>query len=92
MSLAFFGKGVAALGWAVIADASPRQITGLSGGLFNTFGNVAGIVTPIAIGYILKTTGSFNGALIFVSAHAVLAMVSYLFIVGEIKRVELHAV
>jgi MFS transporter, ACS family, glucarate transporter len=91
MSLAFFGKGVAALGWAVIADASPRQITGLSGGLFNTFGNVAGIITPIAIGYILESTGSFNGALVFVSAHAVLAMVSYIFIVGEIKRVELHA-
>jgi ACS family glucarate transporter-like MFS transporter len=90
MSLAFFGKGVAALGWAVIADASPRQITGLSGGLFNMFGNVAGITTPIAIGYILKGTGSFNGALVFVSAHAVLAIVSYLFIVGEIKRVELR--
>ena len=91
MSLAFFGKGVAALGWAVIADASPKQITGLSGGLFNTFGNVAGIITPIAIGYILKSTGSFNGALLFVSAHALLAMVSYIFIVGEIKRVELRA-
>ncbi len=90
MSLAFFGKGVAALGWAVVADSSPREITGLSGGLFNTFGNIAGIVTPIAIGYILKSTGSFNGALLFVSAHAVLAMISYLFIVQEIKRVELH--
>ena len=92
MSLAFFGKGVAALGWTVIADASPKQITGLSGGLFNTFGNLAGIITPIAIGYILSTTGSFNGALVFVSAHAVLAIISYVFIVGEIKRVELRAV
>ncbi len=90
MSLAFFGKGIAALGWAVVADTSPREITGLSGGLFNTFGNIAGIVTPIAIGYILKNTGSFNGALLFVSAHAVLAMISYLFIVQEIKRVELR--
>ncbi len=90
MSLAFLGKGIAALGWAVIADASPRQITGLSGGLFNLFGNLAGITTPIAIGYILKGTGSFNGALVFVSAHAVLALFSYLFIVGEIKRVELR--
>jgi ACS family glucarate transporter-like MFS transporter len=90
MSLAFFGKGVAALGWTVIADASPKQITGLSGGLFNTFGNLAGIITPIAIGYILSTTGSFNGALVFVSAHAVLAIISYVFIVGEIKRVELR--
>jgi ACS family glucarate transporter-like MFS transporter len=90
MSLAFFGKGVAALGWTVIADASPKQITGLSGALFNTFGNLAGIITPIAIGYIIQTTGSFNGALVFVSAHAVLALISYIFIVGEIKRVELR--
>jgi ACS family glucarate transporter-like MFS transporter len=91
MCLAFFGKGVGALGWAVIADASPKEITGLSGGLFNTFGNLAGITTPIVIGYILKHTGSFNGALVFVSAHALLAIVSFLFVVGEIKRVTLRA-
>lgn len=89
MSLAFFGKGVGALGWAVISDTSPKSVTGLCGGLFNTFGNTAGIVTPIAIGYILKETGSFNWALVYVSAHAVLAVVCYLAIVGPIRRVEL---
>ena len=91
MSLAFFGKGVGALGWAVIADTSPKSVTGLCGGLFNTFGNTAGIITPIAIGYILKATGSFNWALVYVSAHAALAIASYVLIVGEIKRVELKA-
>ncbi|MEI8088984.1 MAG: MFS transporter [Opitutaceae bacterium] len=91
MSLAFFGKGVGALGWAVISDTSPKSVTGLCGGLFNTFGNTAGIITPIAIGYILKGTGSFNWALVYVSAHAALAIASYLLIVGEIKRVELKA-
>lgn len=91
MSLAFFGKGVGALGWAVISDTSPKSVTGLCGGLFNTFGNTAGIVTPIAIGYILKATGSFNWALVYVSAHAALAIACYLAIVGEIKRVELRA-
>ncbi|MFX7764354.1 MFS transporter, partial [Acinetobacter baumannii] len=35
MALAFFGKGVGALGWAVVADTAPKQIVGLSGGLFN---------------------------------------------------------
>ncbi|MFZ5496326.1 MAG: MFS transporter [Verrucomicrobiota bacterium] len=89
MSLAFFGKGVGALGWAVISDTSPKSVTGLCGGLFNTFGNTAGIVTPIAIGYILQATGSFNWALVYVSAHAALAVASYLVVVGEIKRVEL---
>ncbi len=90
MSLAFFGKGIGALGWAVISDTSPKTVTGLCGGLFNTFGNIAGITTPIAIGYILKATGSFNWALVYVSAHAALAIVSYLVVVGEIRRVELR--
>jgi len=90
MSLAFFGKGVGALGWAVVSDTSPREAGGLSGGLFNTFGNTAGITTPIAIGYILQATGSFSGALIFVGANAAVAILCYLFVVGEIRRVELR--
>jgi ACS family glucarate transporter-like MFS transporter len=88
MSLAFFGKGVGALGWAVVSDTSPKEAGGLSGGLFNTFGNTAGITTPIVIGYILQATGSFAGALVFVGANAAVAIFCYLFIVGEIKRVE----
>jgi ACS family glucarate transporter-like MFS transporter len=89
MSLAFFGKGVGALGWAVMADVAPREATGLAGGLFNTCGNLAGIVTPIVIGYILKQTGSFEGALVYVGAHALLAIVCFVAIVGEIRRIEL---
>ena len=88
MSLAFFGKGVGALGWAVVSDTSPKEAGGLSGGLFNTFGNTAGITTPIVIGYILQETGSFAGALVFIGANAAAAILCYLFIVGEIKRVE----
>jgi MFS transporter, ACS family, glucarate transporter len=86
MAFAFFGKGLGALGWAVVSDTSPKQIAGLSGSLFNTFGNTAAITTPIVIGYIVGGTGSFNGALIFVAANAVVAVACYLFVVGEIKR------
>ena len=89
MSLAFFGKGVGALGWAVVSDTSPRQAGGLSGALFNTFGNTAGITTPIVIGYILQATGSFAGALTFVGASAAIALLSMLLLVGDIHRVEL---
>ena len=89
MALAFFGKGVGALGWAVMSGVSPKQIAGLSGGLFNTFGNIASITTPIVIGYIISSTGSFKWALVFVGANGLLAVISYIFIVGEIKRVEL---
>ena len=38
---------------------------------------------------IVKSTGSFNGALIFVVITALLAIVAYLPLVGEIKRVDL---
>jgi MFS transporter, ACS family, glucarate transporter len=89
MALSFFGKGIGALGWAVNSDTAPKQIAGLSGGLFNICGNLSSITTPIAIGYIVAGTGSFNGALVFVGAHAFLAAASYLVIVGEIKRVVL---
>jgi len=89
MALAFFGKGVGALGWAVVADTSPKEAGGLSGALFNTFGNIAGITTPIVIGYILQGTGSFAGALVYVGANAAVTIFSYVFIVGEIKRVKL---
>jgi ACS family glucarate transporter-like MFS transporter len=89
MALAFFGKGIGALGWAVVSDTSPKEAGGVSGGLFNTFGNLSSITTPIIIGYILAATGSFNGALVFVGANALVAAIAYLFIVGEIKRVQL---
>ena len=89
MSLAFFGKGIGALGWAVVADTSPKEIAGLSGALFNSFGNMAAITTPIVIGYIVAGSGSFAGALVFVGANAIVAIISYLLIVGPIERIEL---
>ncbi|MFP3552153.1 MFS transporter [Paraburkholderia sp. SIMBA_049] len=89
MSLAFFGKGLGALGWAVVADTSPKEAIGLSGSIFNMFGNMAGIVTPIVIGYLVAQSGSFNGALAFVGVNALITIFSYLVIVRDIRRVEL---
>ena len=91
MALAFFGKGIGALGWAVVSDTSPKEAGGISGGLFNTFGNLSSITTPIVIGYILAATGSFAGALVFVGANALVAAFAYLVIVGKIERVQLQA-
>ena len=90
MALAFFGKGIGALGWAVVSDTSPKEAGGISGGLFNTFGNLSSITTPIVIGYILAATGSFAGALVFVGANALVAAIAYLVIVGKIERVRLR--
>ncbi|AHF78262.1 D-galactonate transporter [Sodalis praecaptivus] len=89
MALAFFGKGFGALGWPVVADTAPKEMIGLCGGLFNVFGNVASIVTPLVIGYMVKELHSFNMALVFVGCSALAAMFCYLVVVGEIKRLVL---
>jgi ACS family glucarate transporter-like MFS transporter len=89
MSLAFFGKGFGSLGWTVVADTAPRQMIGLTGGVFNAIGNMAGITTPVVIGYILGATGSFQGALVFVGLHGLVAVASYWLIVGRIERFEI---
>ena len=86
MSLAFFGKGIGALGWAVVADVAPRDSAGLSGGIFNMFGNVSSILTPIVIGLILKETGSFDLVLILVAGSALAAALCFLTLVGTIRR------
>ncbi|MBD1554143.1 MFS transporter [Pseudomonas typographi] len=90
MALAFFGKGMGALGWAIISDVSPKRSAGMNGAIFNTFGSVAGIVTPVVIGYMVQSMGSFNGALVYVALNAAGAFFSYLFIVGELRRPDDH--
>ncbi len=89
MSISFFGKGIGALGWTVISDTSPKGMVGMNGALFNLCGNMAGVTTPLIIGYIVGRTHSYNGALIFVGIIAFCAIVAYGPIVGEIKRLEL---
>jgi MFS transporter, ACS family, glucarate transporter len=89
MAAAFFGKGIGALGWAVVSDTAPVEAGGVCASLFNAFGNVAGITTPIVIGYLVQGSGSFNSALVFIGANAVVAVLCYLFVVGDIKRMVL---
>lgn len=74
----------------MISDTAPKEIVGLCGGVFNVFGNVASIVTPLVIGYLVSALHSFNAALVFVGCSALMAMVCYLFVVGDIKRMELQ--
>jgi MFS transporter, ACS family, D-galactonate transporter len=91
MSVAFFGQGLVNLGWTLITDVAPKQLVGLTGGLFNLCANLAGIVTPIVVGVIVDRTGSFVGALAFISALALLGVVAYVFILGDVRRVEMES-
>lgn len=88
LSVAFFGQGMVNLGWTLITDVAPKQLIGLTGGLFNLCANLAGIVTPLVVGFIVAATGSFFYALGFIGVVALIGALSYIFILGPVKRVE----
>lgn len=90
LSVAFFGQGMVNLGWTLITDVAPKRLIGLTGGVFNLFANLAGIVTPIVIGVIVGATGSFFFALAYIAVVAIIGALSYIFIVGEVKPVEME--
>jgi MFS transporter, ACS family, D-galactonate transporter len=89
LSVAFFGQGMVGLGWTLISDIAPKQLMGLTGGLFNFAANLAGIVTPLVIGFIVAATGSFVGALTFIGIVALIGAASYIFILGDVRRIAL---
>ena len=91
MSVAFFGQGMVNLGWTLISDVAPKPLIGLTGGIFNFCANLAGIVTPLAVGLIVGATGSFYGALAFIGVLALIGAASYIFVVGDVHRVEIES-
>lgn len=89
MSIAFFGQGMTNLGWTLISDVAPKRLIGLTGGVFNLCANLAGILTPLVIGFVVAATGSFFGGLAFISVVALIGVLSYVFILGPVVRVEI---
>jgi ACS family glucarate transporter-like MFS transporter len=87
--ITFFAKGMAGLTWVLVGDMSPESLIGINAGIFNTAGNLAGIVIPIMVGYILQATNSFNYALTFISVILFIGALSYIFIVNKVERIEL---
>lgn len=89
MSFAFFGQGMVGLGWTLISDMAPAGLGGLTAGLFNFCANLAGILTPLVIGFIVAAFGNFFYALIYIGGAALLGVVAYVFILGDVKRLEI---
>lgn len=87
MSVAAFGQGICNLGWTLISDVAPEGEIGLTSGIFNLCTNIAGIVTPMVIGVVVQASGSFQGALLYIGAVALLGVVSYAFVIGDVRRI-----
>jgi len=71
-----------------VSTLAPKHLVGLTGGVFNFIGGLAGIVVPAAIGY-LVTDNNFTPAIILIGIIGVLGALSYIFLVGKVERVEI---
>jgi MFS transporter, ACS family, D-galactonate transporter len=89
-SFAFFCQGMVGLGWTLISEIAPKELIGITGGIFNFAANLGGIITPIVIGAIITATGSFYYALSFIGALALLGAFSYIFLLGNVERIVLR--
>ena len=89
LSIAFFAQAMSSSGWSVISEVAPRSQLGLVSGLFSASANLSGIVTPLVIGAILQATGSFYGALAFVGGIALVGALSWIFLIGDIRPIEI---
>ena len=89
LGFAFFAQGVSSNSWSIISEVAPAKLLGVTGGIINFTGHIAGIVTPILIGYILRETGSFQWVLAYVALAGVAGALSYTVLLGRIHRIEL---
>ena len=87
MALAFFGNGMASIGWSIISSLAPRRLIGLTGGTFNFISNLSGIATPLVIGYLARG-GNFAPGLVYVSTIALIGALAYILMIGKLERVE----
>ena len=86
MALAFFGNGMASIGWSLISHVAPRHLIGLTGGTFNFISNLSGITTPLIIGY-LAQNGNFAPGLTYIATVAVIGALAYILMIGRLERV-----
>jgi len=89
LSLAFFANAVANIGWVILSDLVPARIIGTVGGFFNVAGNMAGIATPIIMGVILQSTGSFKYAMLYISIVSLVGALSHIFIIKKLETIKL---
>jgi MFS transporter, ACS family, D-galactonate transporter len=61
---------------------------GLWTGVENLFGNIAGIPAPLVTGFLIADTGSYAPGFDLAVVALVAGMISYWFVVGELKKPE----
>jgi len=86
LTFAFFCNGVASIHWSLVSATAPERLIGLTSSVFNFVGGLAGILSPIVIGFLLRA-GDFRLPLVFIACIEAMGVCSYIFVVGRLERV-----
>ncbi|HKR40487.1 MAG TPA: MFS transporter [Paraburkholderia sp.] len=89
LTVAFFAQGIGSMSWAAVSEIAPRQYVGLTSSITSLAANIAGVTTPLMIGYITQHTGHFYWALNLMGAICLLGTLSYSLLLGKLSRIEL---
>ncbi len=89
ISIALGGLAFAApIGWSIPGLIAPKGTVGAVGSIMNFFNNLAGIVAPIAAGFIFQSTGSFAANFLVAGAILVLGIICFLLLLGRIEQIK----
>jgi len=75
--------------WTILSEVAPKGLGGTLSSAINTVSSVAGVMAPTITGFVYQFTGSFQIALLIAGLGILISALSILFIVPEIKPIEL---
>lgn len=78
--------------WTILAEVAPRGMGGTVSSAINTVSSIAGVLAPTITGFIYKFTGSFQMALFVAGIGILVSICAILFVVPEIKPIELERI
>jgi len=73
--------------WAITQTLAGPRMTGRWTGLQNFVGNLAGFLAPTVTGFVIDHTGHFFMAFVIMAVVALLAALSYFFVIGPVKEI-----
>src|SRR5437660_9664413 len=76
--------------WAITQTLAGPRMAGRWTGFQNFLGNLAGIIAPAVTGFVVDFSGRFFMAFVIMAIVALLAALSYFFVIGPVKEIAWH--
>jgi MFS family permease len=73
-----------------LEEVAPPEFSGTVGGIMNSIGAIAGILSPAITGILVSMTGNFQLSLLIGGGMVLFAALTVLFIIPDLKPISLE--